>query len=174
MNILDIHTHRLPAEPGQAIQNCQPAEFIPLVGAYYSVGIHPWYLTRENFIHQWELLLSAIHSPQVLAIGEAGLDKLAQTDYVLQQEAFERQAILAHEMEYPLVIHAVRSADEIIRFKRKMQPSNPWIIHGFRGKKNWLCNISGREFIFHWERSIRRKRFDRYLRNTCFWRQMKV
>lgn len=135
MNILDIHTHRLPAEPGQAIQNCQPAEFIPLAGAYYSVGIHPWYLTRESFVRQWELLLSAIHSPQVLAIGEAGLDKLAQTDYVLQQEAFEKQAILAHEMGYPLVIHAVRSADEIIRFKRKMQPSNPWIIHGFRGKK---------------------------------------
>ena len=92
-------------------------------------------LTRESFVRQWELLLSAIHSPQVLAIGEAGLDKLAQTDYVLQQEAFEKQAILAHEMGYPLVIHAVRSADEIIRFKRKMQPSNPWIIHGFRGKK---------------------------------------
>ena len=99
------------------------------------MGIHPWYRTRENFVRQWELLLSAIHSPQVLAIGEAGLDKLAQTDYVLQQEAFEKQAILAHEMGYPLVIHAVRSADEIIRFKRKMQPSNPWIIHGFRGKK---------------------------------------
>ena len=48
MDILDIHTHRMPVELGQAIQNCQPAEFDPLAGAYYSVGIHPWYLTPEN------------------------------------------------------------------------------------------------------------------------------
>lgn len=135
MNILDIHTHRLTVEPGVAIQNIQPAEFAPLSGAYYSVGIHPWSLTRDNFVSQWQLLLSAVRSPQVLAIGEAGLDKLAQTDYTLQQEALEKQAILAHEMEYPLIIHAVRSTDEIIRLKRRMKPSNPWIIHGFRGKK---------------------------------------
>jgi TatD DNase family protein len=29
----------MPVELGQAIQNCQPAEFDPLAGAYYSVGI---------------------------------------------------------------------------------------------------------------------------------------
>ena len=33
---------------------------------------------------------------------------------MLQQEVFEKQAMLAHEMKYPLVIHAVRSANEII------------------------------------------------------------
>ena len=86
MDILDIHTHRMPVELGQAIQNCQPAEFDPLAGAYYSVGIHPWYLTRENLDRQWEMLLAAIQCPQVLAIGEAGLDKLVRTDYMLQQE----------------------------------------------------------------------------------------
>lgn len=135
MDILDIHTHRMPVELGQAIQNCQPAEFDPLAGAYYSVGIHPWYLTRENLDRQWEMLLAAIQCPQVLAIGEAGLDKLVRTDYMLQQEVFEKQAMLAHEMKYPLVIHAVRSANEIICLRKKMKPSNPWIIHGFRGKK---------------------------------------
>ena len=95
MDILDIHTHRMPVELGQAIQNCQPAEFDPLAGAYYSVGIHPWYLTRENLDRQWEMLLAAIQCPQVLAIGEAGLDKLVRTDYMLQQEVFEKQAMLA-------------------------------------------------------------------------------
>ena len=121
MDILDIHTHRMPVELGQAIQNCQPAEFDPLAGAYYSVGIHPWYLTRENLDRQGEMLLAAIQCPQVLAIGEAGLDKLVRTDYMLQQEVFEKQAMLAHEMKYPLVIHAVRSANEIICL-RKNEP----------------------------------------------------
>ena len=62
MDILDIHTHRMPVELGQAIQNCQPAEFDPLAGAYYSVGIHPWYLTRENLlssIPHWRELCAA-------------------------------------------------------------------------------------------------------------------
>ena len=163
MDILDIHTHRMPVELGQAIQNCQPAEFDPLAGAYYSVGIHPWYLTRENLDRQWEMLLAAIQCPQVLAIGEAGLDKLVRTDYMLQQEVFEKQAMLAHEMKYPLVIHAVRSANEIICLRKKMKPSNPWI-----------CSTSGKGSMFHWVRNIRRKCFGAFPWNIYFWKRMKV
>ena len=94
MDILDIHTHRMPVELGQAIQNCQPAEFDPLAGAYYSVGIHPWYLTRENLDRQWEMLLAAIQCPQVLAIGEAGLDKLVRTDYMFNRKYLRNRLCL--------------------------------------------------------------------------------
>lgn len=174
MDILDIHTHRMPVELGQAIQNCQPAEFDPLAGAYYSVGIHPWYLTRENLDRQWEMLLAAIQCPQVLAIGEAGLDKLVRTDYMLQQEVFEKQAMLAHEMKYPLVIHAVRSANEIICLRKKMKPSNPGLYMGSVERKNWLCSTSGKGSMFHWVRNIKRKCFGPFPWNIYFWKRMKV
>lgn len=71
---------------------------------------------------------------QVLAVGEAGLDKLADAPMDLQVEVFRCQACLAEEVGKPLVIHLVKAVDELLKVKRDLRPSNPWIIHGFRGK----------------------------------------
>ena len=40
--LLDIHTHRNAAVPGECIFNVEPAWFEPVEGCYYSIGIHPW------------------------------------------------------------------------------------------------------------------------------------
>ena len=77
---VDIHTHRLPRIPGTAIVNCYPDVFAPKEGEWYSVGIHPWYVPAaitSNVRCEMNVLSSLIGHPQVLAIGEAGLDKLA-------------------------------------------------------------------------------------------------
>lgn len=135
MDILDIHTHHRPVKPSQAIQNCFPDNFPVRAEGYYSVGLHPWYLCPEHLEEQWEQLLAALSYPQVLAIGEAGLDKLSDTPLALQHEVFEKQILLADSLELPLVIHAVRAMDEVIALKKKYKPRNVWIVHGFRGKK---------------------------------------
>lgn len=135
MQILDIHTHRLPSEPSEAIQSCLPEAFAPCEGAFYSVGIHPWHLSAEKVESQWESLLSAVRHPQVVAIGEAGLDKLTDTPLSLQQSVFEREIELAESLHLPLVIHAVRATDELIALRKKHQPRHAWVIHGFRGKR---------------------------------------
>ena len=36
----DIHTHRQPEVPGEAIVNCFPETFVPQQEGWYSVGIH--------------------------------------------------------------------------------------------------------------------------------------
>ena len=77
---VDIHTHRLPRIPGTAIVNCYPDVFAPKEGEWYSVGIHPWYVPAaitSNVRCEMNVLSSLVGHPQVLAIGEAGLDKLA-------------------------------------------------------------------------------------------------
>lgn len=135
MPVLDIHTHHLPAVPSQSIQNCFPETFCPHAGSFYSVGLHPWYLKKETLEQQWQSLLDALRHPQVVALGEAGLDRLADTAMELQLEAFGRQIRLCEERDYPLVIHAVRVMDEMLRLKKEYRPQVPWIIHGFRGKK---------------------------------------
>lgn len=135
MKVLDIHTHRIPLQPLKAIQNCFPETFSPRKSSFYSVGLHPWYLKAETLEQQWESLIATIRHSQVVAIGEAGLDKLADTPFELQLEVFERQIKLCEEQGYPLVIHAVRAMDEMFRLKKKYCPRVPWIIHGFRGKK---------------------------------------
>ena len=134
---VDIHTHRLPRIPGTAIVNCYPDVFAPKEGEWYSVGIHPWYVPAaitSNVRCEMNVLSSLVGHPQVLAIGEAGLDKLADAPIVVQIEVFEYQAQLSVELGKPLVIHLVKAVEELLKLKQRLQPANPWIIHGFRGK----------------------------------------
>ena len=89
MNIpADIHTHRLPALPGEAIVNSYPETFVPVPGGWYSVGVHPWYITPETdtppsvtpeLASRLQSLSALASHPQVVAIGEAGLDKHANS-----------------------------------------------------------------------------------------------
>jgi len=134
MELLDIHTHRLDDKNRQSIINCSPVEFFPQQGCYYSVGIHPWNVT-SSLNQEWEALKRAAIHPQVLAIGEAGLDNLTSASFSLQKEIFRAQITLAEKVNKPLIIHSVRTSNEILELKKEYSPRNPWIIHGFRGKK---------------------------------------
>ena len=134
---VDIHTHRLPPVPGTAIANRYPDTFVPEAGAWYSVGIHPWHIpaTITPVVrNEMNVLASLAGHPQVLAIGEAGLDKLADAPMAVQMEVFEYQARLSVELGKPLVIHLVKAMSELLKLKQQIKPANPWIIHGFRGK----------------------------------------
>ena len=35
----------------------------------------------------------------------------------------------------PLVIHCVKAWDELLASHRNLKPETPWLVHGFRGKK---------------------------------------
>ena len=73
------------------------------------------------------------HSERCLAIGECGLDRRATLSLGKQEELFLRHADAAEELGKPLMIHSVRTRQEVIRLRKKRQPSVPWIIHGCRG-----------------------------------------
>ena len=133
---IDIHTHRPASVPGEAIVCCPPEAFKPQEGNWYSIGIHPWLLEGSDWKEtaykaRFE---SQVSHPQVLAVGEAGLDKLIQTPLTLQLEVFRYQATLANAIGKPLIIHGVKATDELLALRKELKPSIPWIIHGFRGK----------------------------------------
>lgn len=143
--LLDIHTHHLPQLPGEAILNCYPDTFVPEVGGWYSVGVHPWHVTASvGGRYDTKTLLPLLKHSQVLAVGEAGLDKLADAPMSLQVEIFEWQARMAMEIDKPLIIHLVKAVDELLKLKQMIRPTNPWIIHGFRGKA-----ILAEEYLRH-------------------------
>lgn len=134
---IDIHTHNQSSSPGKAIINSSPRTFAPQRSYWYSVGIHPWEIHSETFYSntEWkEFKKQASHS-QVLAIGEAGLDKQTQTHLHIQEQLFIRQILLAEELCKPLIIHAVKAANELWKLREQIKSSNPWIIHGFRGNE---------------------------------------
>ncbi len=133
----DIHTHHLPCNAQEALLSvCYDDISKGLIpqAAHLSVGIHPWYLTEETYSIQLEWVHTLLQDKRVLALGEAGLDKCCGTPMVLQEKAFRSQIELSETFRLPLIIHAVKCMDELIRLKKEYQPDSPWILHGFRGK----------------------------------------
>ncbi|MCI1647341.1 MAG: TatD family hydrolase [Bacteroides sp.] len=144
---VDIHTHHQFGLPGEAIISNPPEDFTPQKLCWYSIGIHPWEIRNNPIPYptmKWKTFEKQSRHPQVLAIGEAGLDKRIGTPLPLQKQLFIRQALLAEELCKPLIIHAVKAANELWMLKEQIKPSNPWIIHGFRGNA-----ILAEQYIHH-------------------------
>lgn len=140
---IDIHTHRLVPVPGESIVSCLPDAFFPQKGGWYSVGIHPWQLgsydwTDTAFRAHFE---SLVRHPQVLAVGEAGLDKLISVSLYSQTDALRYQADVAEAIDKPLILHLVKATTELLVLKRELNPRVPWIVHGFRGKAQLALDL---------------------------------
>lgn len=132
MCFFDFHTHTPKPD---ALVSCSPDAFFPLPNLTYSVGIHPWTQT-DSYKLQEELLWQHACHPQVLAIGEAGLDRLVGGPMEGQIDVFCRQARMAEELQKPMVLHAVRTTGELIALRKRLRPAVKWVIHGFRGNQH--------------------------------------
>ncbi|NDV65713.1 TatD family hydrolase [Bacteroides sp. 224] len=150
MELLDIHTHHSPSNPLQAIMNvvasAEVAPHLPSEDGFYSIGYHPWYLS-SNKEEDWDSLAGIAGRANVLAIGETGLDKLANTTTPnIQEYAFRKHIEISEMIKKPLIIHAVHSFNEVIHLKKELNPVVPWIIHGFRGKKEMAKQLTDHGF----------------------------
>ena len=132
----DIHTHRFTdSAPEEVVLSCPVLKNeIPADAVYVSAEIHPWHLTAENLSCQIERMENMLSDSRVLALGEVGLDKLTECPYPIQIKAFEEIVSISEAYGKPLIIHCVKSVDELIAIRKKMRPALPWIMHGFRGK----------------------------------------
>ncbi|GLB51127.1 TatD family hydrolase [Neptunitalea chrysea] len=138
MHFIDIHTHsEITAESNVTIVNKLPQDTVSK--GYFSVGYHPWYLKANEVTNQFELLTKKALSPFCLAVGECGLDKVVDTDYNLQLSVFKDHIALSETLQKPLIIHCVKSFQEIYQLKKELKPSQQWILHGFT-KNEQLAN----------------------------------
>lgn len=130
---IDVHTHD-PQADHEAIVCLTPEDSFG-ERRYYSVGIHPWDAARADE-RMFERLREMASDPRVVAIGECGLDRrhTPAVDMAVQEEVFVRQAELAESLGKPLIIHCVGAFNELVELKKRLKPSVPWIVHGFRGK----------------------------------------
>jgi len=140
MEIRDIHTHLLPQDPGTALVCIGNGPLPADQGHWFSVGLHPWDVTGDD-----EKILQSIgemaQNPQVLAIGECGFDTLKGPAHDLQEQAFIRQVEISERVRKPLILHVVRDFDSVIRLRRQLKPTQPWLIHGFRGGLQQSCQL---------------------------------
>lgn len=131
----DIHSHDgSRATAGDTVVSVRPGT--PMMpDGHYSVGIHPWDTSEPLRCARLRALAVDARRPCVVAIGEAGLDRLRGGDMELQLRIFRLHARLAARLGKPLVIHCVRAYDLLLAEAARMRPRpGSWIVHGFRGK----------------------------------------
>lgn len=130
MHFWDFHTHQA-GRPYAIYQAESPARDGEGV---CSVGIHPWDVGvdwREGFTRIQEY---AQGNEQVLAIGEAGFDRLKGPNLTLQKEAFFAQANLAARLGIPLILHCVKAHDLLLEYLKSAKNPPCIIWHGWNQK----------------------------------------
>ena len=150
----DIHTHKIPGGNGDifAVMNIYVADagdnhYLLNADIPCSIGIHPWYIKKENIRKELDLIEKYITFPNIKMLGECGLDKLCQTDFELQKETFSSQILISEKYSKPMLIHCVKSFDEIIACRKKHAPKQFWIIHGFRGNPQQAKQLTDNGFF---------------------------
>lgn len=140
-NLTDIHTHHTGRK--EALLSL-PAD-VALLGCDtpFSLELHPWRLERDEGkgIKEKEFLEVAQRlagNPNLLAIGECGLDNQCGVPLELQLTAFKTALQVAQEMHLPVIIHCVGYWAEMMACVKELYPlptGEEWggaIIHGYR------------------------------------------
>lgn len=158
---IDIHCHldKLQGGPEKAIQMAQeqgvsriitigtePAD-LPVVldlakkfspHVYCTIGIHPHDGTKYSQEVGKFILENAIQ-PEVVAVGEIGLDYYyEQSPKLEQQEAFDHQLNIAKQLGLPVEIHTREAEKDTIDLLKKYKGDVTGIIHCFTGT-DWLA-----------------------------------
>ena len=148
--LFDLHTHRKTIEC-DGIVNCGFNDDFSLFPRF-SLGIHPWdvdehweenYATLENLLKN--LPADSFHD-RLCAIGEIGLDRLRGGDMKMQERCFMKQLSLAENYQLPVIIHAVKTVNEVVACLSEIKISKPVVFHGFRGKAEQARQLLSKGF----------------------------
>ena len=114
------------ASSKKAIELSEKYDFI-----YAAVGIHPHEAEEagENDLDEIRRLLK---HKKAVAIGEIGLDYHYDfSPRELQKEYFEKQIVLAKELDMPIIVHDREAHEDTLELLRKYKPKG--VLHCFSG-----------------------------------------
>jgi TatD DNase family protein len=105
-----------------------PAHCFPMT------GLHPGSV-RENYMEELRNIEAVLERPDIIAIGETGIDLYWDRTYMKEQEeVFATQIRWAMELDLPLVIHSRDSFPEIFRVLDRAGGSKlRGVFHSFTG-----------------------------------------
>ncbi len=96
---------------------------------YAAVGIHPGNIDSGTTVEQIKALAN---HPKCVAIGEIGLDYYWVDDNKPQQiEIFEKQILLAKELDLPILVHDRDAHGDTLEILKKHKPKG--VVHCFSG-----------------------------------------
>lgn len=155
---INIHTHHTkPVEGIISIGNLYKDFDAIESDSLYSVGLHPWYITAEAWQDQIAVVKEKSRLQNVVAIGEAGLDKVTETDFGLQQTVFAQHIQLANEVQKPLIVHCVRAHAEVIALLKQTPVQVPVIFHGFNKSKELAQQLISLGYYLSFGKGLEKK-----------------
>lgn len=102
-------------------------------GIFAAVGIHPNEAAGATDA-DWSAIVALAGHPEVVAIGETGLDRYwDRTPFDVQREWFARHLDLAHRLDRPVVIHCRDCTHELIDQLRSLGRPVRGVQHSFTG-----------------------------------------
>ena len=99
---------------------------------FYSIGIHPWNVSKNNIDKQLKILSETAQKENILAIGEIGLDKL-HPEFDLQKTVFLKQINIAKTLNKPIIVHCVKAFSELLEILKTEKLKIPVIVHRYSG-----------------------------------------
>jgi TatD DNase family protein len=167
---INIHNHGSKSRKGVfSIENIMAhEERIPDIepGLSYSIGIHPWHLSETNLKEHLGKVKEYAIFDNLMAVGETGFDRIRGPALDLQRKAFEEHVKISVEHSKPVFIHCVRAWDELLASHKRLKPTTPWMVHGFRGKKELALQLISRGmYISFWIEFILRPESAELLKN---------
>ncbi|CBL45090.1 Mg-dependent DNase [gamma proteobacterium HdN1] len=112
----------------------EQAEIVAMHPDLYSAyGLHPCYMQKHRNAHVAALEEKLVEEGAI-AVGEIGLDfYLEHHDPHAQQEIFEAQLGVAANLNLPVLLHARKSHDILLKYLRKSKLQRGGIVHAFSG-----------------------------------------
>ena len=145
---IDIHTHESSPVAGIfAIENMMAHESrVPddMPDQNCTYGIHPWHLDPREADNMIDRVRQVSPAGNLVAIGEAGYDRLRGPSPEVQARVFEAQVEISEQIGKPLYIHCVKAWEELLHSHSRMKPRLPWLVHGFRGSIEMAAQLFSR------------------------------
>ena len=102
-----------------------------------------------------------MYAVTVIALLGTRLDKMHKDSFEQQIAVFERQIELSEALQKPMILHDVKSHNEILALRKIHKAKQPWILHGFNGTEQDIRQLTGQglylsvgESLLHSERKI--------------------
>lgn len=106
---------------------------------YAAIGIHPE-TSPETIYDDFEKIKSLFNHEKIVAVGEIGLDyHYDQTPKEIQIDIFEKQLILANELNLPVIVHDREAHNDTLELLKKHRPKG--VLHCYSGSVEMLKEI---------------------------------
>jgi TatD DNase family protein len=156
-SLVDTHAHlddrRLKGRLGEVLRSARGAGVVQVVavattavdsasvsaiarehpGVFASVGIHP-NEAGEAKPDDWDRIVELAARPEVVALGETGLDRhWDRTPFDVQQDYFGRHLALSEEIGRPVIIHCRDCHRDIVEQLSRLGRPIRGVLHSFTG-----------------------------------------